>query len=518
MPKQLDQKTYLINGQIREWSGASKAVYSPVFVKEGGEAKPYVLGSFPLLDESEADKALDAAETAYDLGRGEWPTMKVKDRIACMEHFVNAMKEARETVVNYLMWEIGKTLNDSRKEFDRTVEYIIDTIQAVKELDRNGAKLEYEGGVYAQIRRGPLGVVFCMGPYNYPLNETFATLIPALIMGNTTILKPAKHGILILEPLLEAFRDCFPAGVVNIIYGKGSVLGNHIMSSGRVHVLAFIGSTRVANELKTKHPRPNRLRTVFGLEAKNPAVVMNDCDIDASAKECMLGALSYNGQRCTALKIIFVHNDIADEFLEKFTQNIANTTVGMPWENPQITPLPEPHKPAYLQEIVDDAVSKGAELINPHGKEDEHSLVYPKVLVDVTSEMRLYHEEQFGPAIPIIRFSDIDVPIEYITNSLYGQQASLFSGNQETIAELVDPLVNQVCRVNINSQCQRGPDVYPFNGRKDSAEGTLSVSDALRQFSIRTLVAAKDSDANKKIISDIYQNRSSNFLSTDFIL
>ena len=132
--------------------------------------------------------------------------------------------------------------------------------------------------------------------------------------------------------------------------------------------------------------------------------------------------------------------------------------------------------------------------------------------------MRVYHEEQFGPVIPIASFTQIDTPIEYIVASHYGQQVSIFGGDANVIAKLIDPLVNQVCRVNINSQCQRGPDTFPFVGRKDSAEGTLSVSDALRVFSIRTLVAAKASEQNKAILTTIVRERKSNFLSTDFLL
>ena len=108
--------------------------------------------------------------------------------------------------------------------------------------------------------------------------------------------------------------------------------------------------------------------------------------------------------------------------------------------------------------------------------------------------------------------------MNYVIQSDYGQQVSLFGSDAELIADLIDPLVNQVCRVNINSQCQRGPDTFPFTGRKDSAEGTLSVSDALRVFTIRTLVAAKETDENRRIIKSIVTERKSRFLSTDFIL
>jgi len=128
------------------------------------------------------------------------------------------------------MWEIGKTLSDSQKEFDRTIDYIYDTIEAYKQMDRDSAKFKKNSGVNAHIRRGPLGVVLCLGPYNYPLNETFCLLIPALIMGNTAIFKPAKFGVLLITPLMEAFQNSFPKGVVNIIFGRGRTLATPIMN------------------------------------------------------------------------------------------------------------------------------------------------------------------------------------------------------------------------------------------------------------------------------------------------
>ena len=144
--------------------------------------------------------------------------------------------------------------------------------------------------------------------------------------------------------------------------------------------------------------------------------------------------------------------------------------------------------------------------------------MFPAVLYPVSKDMKVYHEEQFGPVVPIVAFKDIKTPLEYVNDSNYGQQVSIFGNNADTIAKLIDPLVNQVARVNINSQCQRGPDTFPFTGRKDSAEGTLSVSDALRSFSMRSLVAIKENGDNKEIVTQILKDHKSNFLSTNFIL
>jgi len=249
----IKQKNYLVNGELKSWSGKMTDVYSTISSTE--DYQPTLLGSVPELTKVQALEALDAASKAYNNGQGIWPTMKVADRISCMEKFADQMKTKRTKVVKYLMWEIGKNLSDSEKEFDRTVDYIYDTINDYKQLDRNSAKFEKNSGVHAHIRRGPIGVVLCLGPYNYPLNETFALLIPALIMGNTTVFKPAKLGVLLLSPLLEAFQNSFPKGVVNVLYGRGRVLATPIMETGKIDVLALIGHSSSANALQNSHPK-----------------------------------------------------------------------------------------------------------------------------------------------------------------------------------------------------------------------------------------------------------------------
>jgi glyceraldehyde-3-phosphate dehydrogenase (NADP+) len=513
----LHQSTYLINGELKTWKGKTTEVYSTISSTK--DYQPTLLGSIPYMEEETANEALIAACDAYDKGQGLWPTMKVANRIECMEKFVSLMKTKRDEVVKYLMWEIGKSLPDSRKEFDRTIDYINDTIEEYKNLDRDSAKFSKEDGVYAHIRRGPLGVVLCLGPYNYPLNETFALLIPALIMGNTTIFKPAKHGVLLITPLLEAFKESFPKGVVNIVFGRGRQVAAPIMKSGRIDVLALIGNSKSAVALQDQHPHKNRLRLVLGLEAKNPAIILPDADLDLTIDECITGSLSFNGQRCTALKIIYVHEKVKDEFNKRFAEKVDALKFGNPWDKDvKLTPLPEPDKANYIQELIDDAVEKGAKIINKKGGETTENYIFPAVLFPVKQNMRVYKEEQFGPVVPVISFKNIEEPLNHIADSNYGQQVSLFGKNVNSLAPLIDTLVNLVCRVNLNSACQRGPDVFPFTGRKDSAVSTLSVHDALRSFSIRTFVASKDNDYNNKILEELLSSRKSNFISTDYIL
>ncbi|MEI7986237.1 MAG: aldehyde dehydrogenase family protein [Armatimonadota bacterium] len=518
VPEVVNGNRYLIGGEIREWKGLTNEVKSCLFFNwNDGIVRP-TLGYAPVLDAAEALEALHAAQKAWDNGQGEWPTMTVAARINAVEAFVVRMKAVRETVVELIMWEIGKNLADAQKEFDRTVQYIEDTIVALKDLDRKNSGFTVEKGFLAQIRRSPFGPTLCMGPYNYPLNETFTTLIPAIIMGNPVISKLPRFGQLLNTPLLEAFRDSFPAGVVNIINGRGTEIIPPILQHGGIELLAFIGGSKTADQLKTYHPKPHRLKSILSLDAKNLAVVLPDADIKVTIPQLVAGTLGFNGQRCTALKILFVHRSRVDEVIKELSVEVNNLQGGLPWkQGVSLTPLADLNATKWLKELIDEAVSMGAKVMNEGGGETIENFMHPAIVYPVTPEMRLHEVEQFGPVIPIRAYDDISEVMTYAVETQFGQQVSLFGYDPKVLGPLIDAMVNQVSRVNLNVQCQRGPDTFPFTGRKASAEGTLSVSDALKRFSIRSLVATDYSEANRDLVNDIIATRSSNFLTTDFL-
>lgn len=515
----INQDEYLVDGAFKSWDGPFNEIHAAICKPTSNENLERILiGKIPKTGLPEAFECLESAEKAYDNGFGEWPMFSVEKRISHVEHFVGEMLKLRTEVVNLLMWEIGKSEKDSEKEFDRTIKYIYDTIESLKKLERKSAAFTIEEGVIGQIRRSPLGITLCIGPYNYPLNETYTLLIPALIMGNVILFKPPKHGCLLHYCLSKAIEKSFPKGVVNYLYGKGSEIVEPLMNTGKINVLTLIGSSKVASDIKKAHPKVNRLRAILGLDAKNPAIVLENANIENAIEECLLGSLSFNGQRCTALKILFVHENIKDEFIKKFCEKVDALKFGMPWdEKVQITPLPEEEKFKYLNDCIADAESKGAKIMNENGAIQNGTLFFPAVLYPVTEGMKLYREEQFGPIVPIVSFKELQEPIDYMITSNFGQQVSIFGTDTHEISHLIDGLVNQVSRVNLNVQCQRGPDTFPFTGRKDSAEGTLSVYDALRSFSIRTVVATKENKDNKAIINKIVTEGESSFLYTKFI-
>ena len=474
------------------WSPATDAsIFSPIQLKVEGKLKAVPLGSIPNMTAREGLEILEKGVNAYNHGRGPWADASYKDRIKAVLAFASDLEAIEKQVALAIMWEIAKPWNDSLAEVRRTVDYIRETCEAYEAACKGENNGIVEKGFFAQTRRVPLGMVLCMGPFNYPLNETYTTLIPALLAGNSVLLKPAKWGVLLHLPILPLFKKHFPAGTVGMLFGDGKELVTPIMISGHIDALAFIGSSGVANAICSNHPKPNRMRSILGLEAKNAAIICADADIEAAVEEVVQGALTFNGQRCTALKMILPHKSIAAKFKERLAEKVDALKLGMPWEpGVQITPVAEPNKVAALEALKADAVANGAKWLNPFAEFALGNLYRPAILDHVSDKAKLSQVEQFGPIIPIREFSDIREPLTYVENSQYGQQASVF-GNGREAAFLVDSLTKLVARVNINTQCRRGPDTFAFGGRKDSAAGTLSVRDALRCFSIRSVVSFK---------------------------
>lgn len=486
-----DVACWLVDGELRAWSGPREEVFSPVLERAGEGLRPIRLGSVPRLCEEQAMQALDAASAAYSDGDGPWPSLPAELRIQALERLADLIAPLRESVARLIAWEVGKSLSGSLAEFDRTMECLRETAQAARDLEAEWGEERRRGGILARVGRRPLGVVLCLGPFNYPFNETLATLAPALVMGNTAVLKAPRIGRLCLAAILEPLRAAFPPGVVNVLFG-GPELAGGLMATGRIDALAFIGTSRAAAALAARHPRPNRLRQVLGLEAKNAAVVLADADLDLAVAECLRGALAFNGQRCTALKMLWVARAREQEFLERLTQGVRALRLGMPWEpGVDITPLPEPERPAYLSGLLADALERGARLLNPGGGECCGTLFAPALLGGVGQHMRIAREEQFGPVVPVAAFDDISQPLSAIAASDHGQQAGLFGSDPDTLERVADRLSRLVCRVNLNCKCQRGPDDLPFTGRKDSALGDMSTPAALRAFSIEYVLARR---------------------------
>jgi glyceraldehyde-3-phosphate dehydrogenase (NADP+) len=507
-PPRLDEPTWLVDGEVRPFDGPSRVVSSRVATRRGGELAPTMLGREPLLGPREVDLAIEAAERAYRGGEGEWPSLHVEARMAATLDFASAVEKRAEDVARLLMWEIGKPAKSARDEVSRSVEYIRETVKELAAL--RAADLEVlrglAGGVphVARTHRRPIGVVLAVAPFNYPVNEFLTTIVPALLMGNVVLAKTPRFGVLANTVLFDAFREAFPRGVVSVLPGEGRAILPALMGATRtdvagnptgvVQALAFIGSEGAANAILRAHPAPITLHKVLGLGAKNAAVVLPDADLSRAVPAIVKGALGFNGQRCTAEKIVFVHRSLFDRFVEDLAARVAALPLGMPWTpGVAITPLPEEHKLDAMRALLDDATAQGASIRNEGGGRGAHSLMRPAVVAEVKPGMRLYHEEQFGPIVPVAAFDDVEEVLEWQRRSPYGQQAVVW-GSAEGSRALVRRLTRFVARVNVNDVCQRGPDSFGFSAADKSGFGTLSLREALLAFSRPVLVQATDTE------------------------
>jgi glyceraldehyde-3-phosphate dehydrogenase (NADP+) len=489
-------------GKIDHFSGDYEVITSPIIDASTGRRTE--IGRLAQLNHNDVQEVLNSAKTAWNNGQGVWPQMTANQRIEALEKVVISLKQKRDQIVNVLMWEICKSTDDAAAEFDRTMTFIEATINAFREIDTVEGGWKTVSGILARVRRAAIGIVMCLGPFNYPFNETYATLIPALLAGNVIIMKIPNTGGLAHVLTMEAYSEHLPAGAINFFSGSGRETVGPIMSTGDIDVLAFIGGSHAADSIIKHHPHPHRLKVFLQLEGKNLGVVLADAHLDTAVEQVLLGSTSYNGQRCTAIKLVMVHSSIAQQFVEKFSAAVSQLRWGLPWApKVQITPLPEHKKPKYLQDLIADGVAKGATVVNAHdGGGDLHgALMRPAVVFPVTKDMRLWHEEQFGPVIPVGVFTDLSELYEYIAHTPYGQQAAVFTSHADaSSAELIDVLSTAVGRININTQCGRSPDALPFSGRRSSALGTMSVTEALRAFTTEVVLAGKYSASNEAVM------------------
>jgi len=353
----VDGSKRLVNGQILPWSGECAEVISPVYCTETGER--IVIGKQATLGVPESLEAGEAAVKAWARGRGVWPRMTLEQRIAAIESFMEKLYKVRSDIIDVLQWEICKNDADAAKEFDRTMDFIRAVIAAAREFDARPD--ECVDGIHAVVRRSPIGVMMNLGPMNYPFNETYATMIPGILMGNTVVMKIPNTGGLAHFLTMEAYAEAFPPGVVNFISGRGRDTMPPVMETGSIDILAFVGSSRAADSLTKNHPKPHRLQLLLSMDAKNLGIVMPDADLDLAAKEILVGSTSFNGQRCTAIKLIMVHKSVAAEFNEKLCAKMSALSAGLPFGKHSITPLPmDASKPEYFKQLVEDAISHGA--------------------------------------------------------------------------------------------------------------------------------------------------------------
>ncbi|GIM30038.1 NADP-dependent glyceraldehyde-3-phosphate dehydrogenase [Clostridium polyendosporum] len=468
-----ENKVYknLVNGQwIDSNTGNLIEIFSPV--------DDSIVGKIQAMSKKEVDFAIENAKEAQK----SWRTIPVNKRAQILYRAAELLEEKTNDIAEIMMREIAKDKKSAVSEVQRTADYIRFTADAAKSMEGETIPADsfpgFNRSKISVVTREPLGVVLAISPFNYPVNLSASKIAPALVAGNSIVLKPATQGSISALYLARVFQEAgLPAGVFNTITGRGIEIGDYCVTHPSVDFINFTGSTEIGkriSQISTMKP------LLMELGGKDAAIVLEDADLELAAKNIVAGAYSYSGQRCTAVKRILVVDSVANVLVKKLKFKIEKLKVGNPLqEQVDIVPLINVKAADFVEGLMKEAQEKGAKLII--GGRREGNIIYPTLFDNVTLDMRLAWEEPFGPILPIIRIKDRDEGIAIANKSEYGLQASVFTKDINSAFYIADKL--EVGTVQVNNKTERGPDHFPFLGVKSSGIGTQGIRYSIEAMS-----------------------------------
>ena len=441
-------------------------IYSPI--------DDSLIGKVSAMNKAEVDKAIRIAKENVD----EWKKVPVSEKADMLYKAAEILEEQKDKIVDILIREVAKDRKSAVSEVLRTADLIRFTADTAKNI--KGEYIEgdlfpgYKKNKVAVVKREPLGVILAISPFNYPINLAASKIAPAIVAGNTVVLKPATQGSISALHLVKVFEMAgIPKGVINTITGRGSEIGDYVVTHHEISMVNFTGSTEVGCGIASK---VSMIPLLMELGGKDPAIVLKDADLEKTASQIVAGAFSYSGQRCTAVKRILVEDEVADELVELLKNKIEKLKVGSPLEDDvTIVPLIDDKSADRIEEFIKDSRDKGAKLVT--GGKREGRIIYPTLFDNVTLDMILAWEEPFGPILPVIRVKDKDEALKIANESKYGLQASVFTRSIDDAYYLANNL--EVGTVQINNKTERGPDNYPFLGVKASGIGTQGIGESI---------------------------------------
>lgn len=428
------------------------------------------------MSQEQVEQAIEETSKA----QAAWADVELYKRAEILHAWADNLLAKQEELAEMVSKEVGKGLDSAQKEVVRTADLIRYT--AEEGVRYHGDLLKgdsFKGGSadkMAMVEQEPLGVVLAISPFNYPVNLAASKIAPALMTGNAVIFKPATQGALSGQLMMDALLETdLPENVVKCVTGKGSEIGDFIVTHPKIDMITFTGSTEVGQAISQK---AKMIPVVLELGGKDPAIVLEDADLELAAKNIVAGAFSYSGQRCTAIKRVLVADKVADDLQKLITKEMGGLTVGQPSDNATITPLINTAAADKVENLITDALDKGATLVTGNKRED--NLIYPTLLDDVTTDMDIAWVEPFGPVLPIIRIANEEDFVRISNESDYGLQASIFTKDVKKAIEIGSKL--QVGSVQYNAKTERGPDHFPFIGAKNSGLGSQGIRRSLESM------------------------------------
>jgi lactaldehyde dehydrogenase len=439
-----------------------------------------IVGDVPLGSLQDVKNAINAANNAKKSMKSLSSREISKRLYDIHQELSKRMPEFAESIT----LETGKTIKDSKVEMERS----LDTLQLSAEESKRiyGETVPIDAGIGGENIMGftlkiPLGVVSAITPYNYPVNLAIHKIAPALAAKNTVVFKPSIKAPLTALKLTELMDSHLPDGAVNSLTGDSRIIGDELVTNELVNKVSFTGSVATGVSIAKK---AGMKKVTLELGGNDPFLVLKDADIDKAAAAAVNGSYLNAGQVCIAIKRIIVDERVADEFIQKMISLTRKLKVGNPLNpNTDVGPLIDVDMATRLENIVDDAISRGAELL--YGGKRKGAFYEPTVLDRVTPQMKLVQDETFGPIAPIIRVTGVDEAFKIANDTHFGLQAAVFTNNMNTARKAMEYI--DAGTVLINKSTFR-TDNMPFGGFKMSGLGKEGVKYAIEDMTLVKLV------------------------------
>lgn len=446
---------------------------------------PYTMKSIADVNYTSKEDAFLALET-LDSGKILQKKMAPFQRADILEKLAGLMKRDREKLAIQITQEMGKTFNDSLVEIDRAITTI--TLSSQEAIRIHGEVLNSDAFAPARGKRGmvehfPLGIVFAITPFNFPINLSVHKIGPAFAAGNCILFKPGPQNYLSGKMLTDLCHEAgMPEETFQMVNPDIPVM-SELCSHPLINCISFTGGVVAAKSIAQKAVLKKLL---FELGGNDPLIVMPDGDVKAAVTTAINSRFGTAGQRCTASKKIFIHDSRYEEFKSLLISETKKLTIGDPMsKNTFIGPVVNARAADEIMKRLNQAIEMGAKIL--HGNKREGNIIHPTIIENLNEECDLIKEETFGPVLPLIIFSKIEEVISKLKRSAFGLQAGVFTHDMRTIKLLHEEL--EVGALIVNDGPGFRVEHFPFGGMKESGLGREGVAYAIREMSaLKTLV------------------------------
>jgi acyl-CoA reductase-like NAD-dependent aldehyde dehydrogenase len=463
--------------------GAWRQAASHEEIEVVNPATEQAVGTVPSGDVADVELAVATAKRAF----ADWSRTDVEARAHILAAAAGLIEERAKDLAAVLTAEQGKPIAEARGEVTHLAHGVRYYAEAATK--RTGTHQELPstfGPAYGQVIRRPIGVCAAITPYNFPLTLLGTKVAPALAMGNTVVAKPAATTPLATLEVARLFAEAgVPDGVLNVVTGRGSVIGDALVGHPDVRRVAFTGSTDVGRRVAAL-AAPQMKRLSLELGGSDPVIVCEDADVDAAVKAVIIGRYWNAGQACLGCKRVYVHASVYDDFVGRLVERVARYEPGdgtVKAEKPRLRMGPI-HTRAGRDELVaqlEDGVAAGGELLTGGGTDGHERgwFLQPAVVAEPGPESRLVREEVFGPVLPVFRYSDFDDALRRANDTPYGLGSSIWTHDVRRIHRAAQDIDAGMTWVN---QIHYGYDELPFGGMKDSGFGKEHGLEALDSY------------------------------------